>query len=342
MLTSAWYVQWLGCKIAGGAALASGGTALLAGVSAGQSLLIAAGTALASYAIVWWSTHGRFQRMHDILHHLRAHQFGTLKAPPSPRGDELDALVWELYRTAQMSDREIDDMRKMESYRREFIGNVSHELKTPIFSIQGFAETLADGAVDDPDVNRTFLRKIIQNATRLDRLARDLSAIARLEQGEMEMQITRFNVGTLMHEVVETLEPKAQEQDITLRIDGPEEEALPPVQGDRERIRQVLVNLTDNAIKYNEPGGYVALAARASDDVVEVTVRDNGIGIPERHLSRLTERFYRVDKSRARHQGGSGLGLSIVKHILNAHDAHLQVRSKVGEGSTFTFVLPVA
>lgn len=342
MLTSARYVQWLGCKIAGGAALASGGTALLAGVSAGQSLLIAAGTALASYAIVWWSTHGRFQRMHDILHHLRAHQFGTLKAPPSPRGDELDALVWELYRTAQMSDREIDDMRKMESYRREFIGNVSHELKTPIFSIQGFAETLADGAVDDPDVNRTFLRKIIQNATRLDRLARDLSAIARLEQGEMEMQITRFNVGTLMHEVVETLEPKAQEQDITLRIDGPEEEALPPVQGDRERIRQVLVNLTDNAIKYNEPGGYVALAARASDDVVEVTVRDNGIGIPERHLSRLTERFYRVDKSRARHQGGSGLGLSIVKHILNAHDAHLQVRSKVGEGSTFTFVLPVA
>ncbi|MES3630657.1 MAG: ATP-binding protein [Longimonas sp.] len=342
MLTSAWYVQWLGCKIAGGAALASGGTALLAGVSAGQSLLIAAGTALASYAIVWWSTHGRFQRMHDILHHLRAHQFGTLKAPPSPRGDELDALVWELYRTAQMSDREIDDMRKMESYRREFIGNVSHELKTPIFSIQGFAETLAEGAVDDPDVNRTFLRKIIQNATRLDRLARDLSAIARLEQGEMEMQITRFNVGTLMHEVVETLEPKAQEQDITLRIDGPEEEALPPVQGDRERIRQVLVNLTDNAIKYNEPGGYVALAARASDDVVEVTVRDNGIGIPERHLSRLTERFYRVDKSRARHQGGSGLGLSIVKHILNAHDAHLQVRSKVGEGSTFTFVLPVA
>ena len=342
MLTSARYVQWLGGKIAALAALASAGTALLAGVSAGQSLLIAAGTAVASYAIVWWSTHGRFQRMHDILHHLRAHQFGTLKAPPSPRGDELDALVWELYRTAQMSDREIDDMRKMESYRREFIGNVSHELKTPIFSIQGFAETLADGAVDDPDVNRTFLRKIIQNATRLDRLARDLSAIARLEQDEMEMQITRFNIGTLMHEVVETLEPKAQEQDITLRIDGPEEEALPPVQGDRERIRQVLVNLTDNAIKYNEPGGYVALAARASDDVVEVTVRDNGIGIPERHLSRLTERFYRVDKSRARHQGGSGLGLSIVKHILNAHDAHLQVRSKVGEGSTFTFVLPVA
>lgn len=342
MLTSARYVQWLGGKIAALAALASAGTALLAGVSAGQSLLIAAGTAVASYAGVWWNTHARFQRMHDMLHHLRAHQFGALQAPPSPRGDELDALVWELYRTAQMSDREIDDMRQMESYRREFIGNVSHELKTPIFSIQGFAETLADGAVDDPDVNRTFLRKIIQNATRLDRLARDLSAIARLEQGEMEMQITRFNVGTLMREVVETLEPKAQKQDITLRIDVSEEEALPPVQGDRERIRQVLVNLTDNAIKYNEPGGYVALAARASDALVEVTVRDNGIGIPERHLSRLTERFYRVDKSRARHQGGSGLGLSIVKHILNAHDAHLQVRSEVGEGSTFTFVLPVA
>jgi two-component system phosphate regulon sensor histidine kinase PhoR len=285
--------------------------------------------------------HPRMRTLHDLLKHVRAHRFDALGTSPSPRGDELDGLVWELHRTGQMLNREIDDMRRMESYRREFIGNVSHELKTPIFSIQGFAETLADGALNDPSVNRTFLQKIVRNANRLDRLARDLSEIARLETGTMEMEITRFNLGELVSEVAETLLPKAEEQDVSLHQTF-KDESLPAVRGDRERIRQVLVNLIDNAIKYNEPGGYVAISAQLHDDVVRISVEDDGIGIPDRHLSRLTERFYRVDKSRARHQGGSGLGLSIVKHILNGHDAQLQVESTVGEGSTFTFVLPVA
>jgi two-component system phosphate regulon sensor histidine kinase PhoR len=299
------------------------------------------GLGVLAYLSAWWMLHPRMRTLHDLLKHVRAHRFDALGTSPSPRGDELDGLVWELHRTGQMLNREIDDMRRMESYRREFIGNVSHELKTPIFSIQGFAETLADGALNDPSVNRTFLQKIVRNANRLDRLARDLSEIARLETGTMEMEITRFNLGELVSEVAETLLPKAEEQDVSLHQTF-KDESLPAVRGDRERIRQVLVNLIDNAIKYNEPGGYVAISAQLHDDVVRISVEDDGIGIPDRHLSRLTERFYRVDKSRARHQGGSGLGLSIVKHILNGHDAQLQVESTVGEGSTFTFVLPLA
>jgi len=341
MVAPARYFSWIACKIAAPVS----GAAALGGLAFGLSPLASAaggvGLGFLTYAVVWWLLHTRLQTIHELLHHLRAHRFEELGTSPSPRGDELDGLVWELHRTGQMLNREIDDMRRMESYRREFIGNVSHELKTPIFSIQGFAETLADGALEDPEVNRTFLQKIVRNANRLDRLASDLSEIARLETGTMEMEATAFEIDTLIREVVETLLPKAKEHDIELRVEA-EKSVLPAVEGDHERIRQVLVNLIDNAIKYNEPGGYVAVAAQANTDTVQVAVRDNGIGIPERHLNRLTERFYRVDKSRARHQGGSGLGLSIVKHILSAHDAHLQVESTVGEGSTFTFVLPVA
>lgn len=341
MVAPARYFSWIACKIAVPIAGAAGLGALALGHSMGISAGSGLGLGLVAYVVTWMLLHTRLQNIHDLLHYLRAHQFEKLGTSPSPRGDELDGLVWELHRTGQMLNREIDDMRRMESYRREFIGNVSHELKTPIFSIQGFAETLSDGALDDPEVNRTFLQKIVRNANRLDRLASDLSEIARLETGTMEMEVTVFEIDTLIREVVETLLPKAEEHDIELRWEE-SKPALPAVQGDRERIRQVIVNLIDNAIKYNEPGGYVAVSAEANTDTVQVAVRDNGIGIPERHLSRLTERFYRVDKSRARHQGGSGLGLSIVKHILSAHDAQLQVESTVGEGSTFTFVLPVA
>ncbi len=341
MVAPARYFSWLAFKMAALAAGVAGLSTLALGVSVWGSLgslLVVGG---ATYGSAWWMLHARLRTLHSLLKQVRAHQFDELGTSPSPRGDELDGLIWELHRTGQMLNREIDDMRRMESYRREFIGNVSHELKTPIFSIQGFAETLSDGALSDPKVNRTFLQKIIRNANRLDRLARDLSEIARLETGTMEIEMTCFDLGELVREVTETLRPKADDRDVSLRLPA-EPETLPAVRGDRERIRQVLVNLIDNAIKYNESGGYVAVSAQRQGDAVQVSVQDNGVGIPERHLNRLTERFYRVDKSRARHQGGSGLGLSIVKHILNAHDAQLRVESTVGEGSTFTFVLPVA
>jgi two-component system phosphate regulon sensor histidine kinase PhoR len=228
----------------------------------------------------------------------------------------------------------------MESYRREFIGNVSHELKTPIFSVQGFAETLLDGALNDESVNRTFLKKILHHANRLDNLARDLSTITKIETDELDMSSEAFEVAELFDAAVESVEIRAEEKGISPQQHiAPD---LPRVYGDFDRLRRVLVNLVDNAIKYNEEGGTVRLEADLRGDEVELRVVDDGIGISSDHLPRLTERFYRVDKSRSRNQGGTGLGLAIVKHILGAHDRELHVESTPGEGSTFRFTLPTS
>jgi two-component system phosphate regulon sensor histidine kinase PhoR len=173
---------------------------------------------------------------------------------------------------------------------------------------------------------------------RLDNLAQDLSDIARIETGELEMSAEPFNLQTLVHAVVESLEIKADDKDVTLSHRVPD--SLPLVYGDRERIRQVLVNLSDNALKYNRPGGRVEIIARLlPSDEVKISVADDGLGIPPEHIPRLTERFYRVVKSRSRSQGGTGLGLAIVKHILSAHDRELMIESAPDSGSTFGFTL---
>lgn len=283
----------------------------------------------------------RIQRALTTLRQIRNHQFEHLEVASDPHGDEINGLIWQVDRTGQTLESEIRELKQMENYRREFIGNVSHELKTPIFSVQGFAETLLDGAIDDPSVNRSFLRKIMRNVNRLDNLARDLTAISRIETGELGMNMAPFDVEQLIVEVTESLEMKAAEKEI--RLERQISDGLPTVRGDRERIRQVIVNLVDNAIKYNDIGGRVRVAAhRADDDEVRIAVIDNGIGVPSEHVARLTERFYRVDKSRSRNQGGTGLGLAIVKHILGAHHRELKVDSTPGEGSTFGFTLPAA
>nr|WP_279310443.1 ATP-binding protein [Salinibacter ruber] len=228
----------------------------------------------------------------------------------------------------------------MESYRREFIGNVSHELKTPIFSVQGFAETLLDGALDDESVNRTFLKKILHHANRLDNLARDLSTITKIETDELDMSNEAFDVAELFDAAIESVEIRAEEKGIMPRQRVAPD--LPQIYGDFDRLRRVLVNLVDNAIKYNQDGGTVQLEAESQNDEVVIRVVDDGIGISPDHLPRLTERFYRVDKSRSRNQGGTGLGLAIVKHILAAHDRELHVESAPEEGSTFYFTLPTS
>jgi two-component system phosphate regulon sensor histidine kinase PhoR len=312
----------------------------------GVALLAAGGLAAVAFvATRHWVTQ-RVELALTTLQQIRKHEFEDLEAASMPRGDELNTLIWQVYRTGQQLEEEIQELREMEHYRREFIGNVSHELKTPIFSVQGFAETLLDGALDDPDVNRTFVEKIMRNVNRLDNLARDLSQIARLETGQLEMRVEPFPLADLFQEVIESLEMKADEHGIGLRMRVADD--LPPARGDRDRIRQVLINLTDNAIKYNSEGGYVELVAHrhsgtnGETESVKVAVVDDGVGISESHIARLTERFYRVDKSRSRNQGGTGLGLSIVKHILSAHDRELIVESTPGEGSTFGFELPAA
>jgi two-component system, OmpR family, phosphate regulon sensor histidine kinase PhoR len=274
------------------------------------------------------------------LRQIRQHQFENLNAVQTPRGDELDTLLWQVYRTGLVVESEMNELKRIENYRREFLGNVSHELKTPIFTIQGFTETLLDGALEDDNVNRSFLEKILRNTSRLSSLTRDLTEISRMEIGEFRMNVQPFGLRHVVREVAESLELAAQAKNITLRMAVPDD--LPPVTGDRDRIRQVLINLTENAIKYNNAGGYVELAAKLLDPgEVLIAVSDNGIGVMPQDIPRLTERFYRVDKSRSREQGGTGLGLSIVKHILVAHHTSLRIESKFGQGSTFSFTLPV-
>lgn len=291
-----------------------------------------------AYAIGYILLHRRLNQLQSNLRHMRHGDFENLTPPSQSSADELDVLLQEVYRTAQSLENEIQELKEMESYRREFIGNVSHELKTPIFSVQGFTETLLDGALDDGEVNRTFLEKILHNVNRLDNLARDLTTITKIETEELDMAFADLDVEELFEAALDSIEVKAAEKEITLEIDVPPD--LPSVYGDRDRLRRVLVNLADNAIKYNENGGYVQLCASALEDEIEVRVVDDGIGISQNHLPRLTERFYRVDKSRSRNQGGTGLGLAIVKHILAAHNRELQIESTQGEGSTFYFTLP--
>ncbi len=336
-------VNHVALKIAGPVALAAGLAAAWMGVdplwSAAVWAVALGGTA---YAAAYYWLDERLERAQTTLRRIRRHEFDGLEDASVPRGDELNNLIWEVYRTGQKLENEIQELKRMENYRREFIGNVSHELKTPIFSVQGFTETLLDGALEDDAVNRNFLEKIMHNVNRLDNLAQDLSDIASIETGELEMEAKSFDLAAMVEEVVDSLEIKAQNKGIELRHSVPDD--LPPVYADRERIRQVLVNLTDNAIKYNQEGGQVDIEARRLErsDEVKISVVDDGIGIDPEHIPRLTERFYRVDKSRSRNQGGTGLGLAIVKHILGAHDRELRVESNPEQGSTFGFTLPTA
>lgn len=333
------FVSPLALKIAGCVLITIATGATLLSRSLADALLLSFTGGVVAYAAVYYWVHQRLFRLRATLRCIRAHNFDEITAPSHSQKDELSVLGWEVYRTGQKLENEIQELKERESYRREFIGNVSHELKTPIFSAQGFAETLLDGALDDEEVNRTFLEKILHNVTRLENLARDLSAITKIETGELEMSSEAFDLATVFEEVYDSLELKAHENDVVLRFEVADN--LSTVYGDRERIRRVLVNLADNAIKYNEEGGTVTLYARPhTADDIEIRVEDDGIGIPSDHLPRLTERFYRVDKSRSRNQGGTGLGLAIVKHILGAHDRELQVESTPGEGTTFSFTLP--
>jgi two-component system phosphate regulon sensor histidine kinase PhoR len=234
----------------------------------------------------------------------------------------------------------LGNLERIETYRRDFLGNVSHELKTPIFAIRGFAETLLGGALEREDVRGEFVEKIRQNAIRLDNLANDLSEIAKIETGELTMKVRPFDVEALLREVVETLESRADAKGINLAYTV--SPRLPKGLADDERIRHVLLNLVDNGIKYTNEGGSVGIAARAVGGRVRFTISDTGIGIAPQYIGRVTERFFRVDPSRSRSQGGTGLGLAIAKHILNAHGGQLRIASDPGHGSTFSFSLPVS
>lgn len=236
---------------------------------------------------------------------------------------------------------EIERLKDMESYRREFVGNVSHELKTPIFNIQGYLLTLLEGGIYDEKINVDYLERANKSVDRMIALIEDLDVISKLESGVIEMNINKINVVDLVHEVVASLSLKAKEKNIALTIQNTLNKPV-LVLADAEKINQVLVNLIVNSIKYGKEGGETKIKFFDMDENILVEVADNGQGIEEKHHKRLFERFYRTDRGRARDAGGTGLGLAIVKHIIEAHHQTINLRSTVDVGSTFSFTLKKA
>lgn len=252
----------------------------------------------------------------------------------------IDEVNEDVEHWAVQHKEEIDILRKNEIFRKEFLLNLSHELKTPIFAIQGYVDTLLNGALNSDDVNKNFLNNTSKNVDRLVNLLEDLDEITKLESGEELLLKENFVIQDLIKEVFESLSLKADEHKIKCFIkDGCE---LPlTVYADKEKIRMVIINLVDNALKYGKQNGIIEGSAYKIDGkkiLIEIT--DNGYGIAEEHLPRIFERFYRTDLARARKAGGSGLGLSIVKHIIEAHEDTIHVRSKIDVGTTFGFLLP--
>jgi two-component system phosphate regulon sensor histidine kinase PhoR len=239
----------------------------------------------------------------------------------------------------QFQQEEINRLKEMARYRREFLGNVSHELKTPIFNIQGYVLTLLDGGLEDPKINREYLLKTEKSINRMIAIIEDLEEISKLESGELKLNLVSFDIVELTKEVVDFLEIKAKKKNIRINFAKNYERPI-FVFGDKKGIRQVLINLIENTIKYGlQEGGKTMISFFDMDENILVEVTDNGIGIDEESLPRLFERFYRTDKGRSREQGGSGLGLAIVKHIIEAHNQVINVRSKLGVGTTFAFTL---
>ena len=234
---------------------------------------------------------------------------------------------------------EISEMKKQETFRREFIGNLAHELKTPLFTSESYILTLLDGAIDDDEVNKKYL-KIAGNAiNRLNLIVKDLDLITKIESGESEIQRTDFDIINLVQNVFEMLEIRASKKNIKLIIDFNDKFPL-TVNADNEKIQQVLSNLIENSIKYGKENGTTELVIQElTENKIIVRVTDNGLGIEEKHFNRLFERFYRVDQSGSRKGGGSGLGLAIVKHIMDAHDEKIYIESEFGVGSEFSFTL---
>jgi two-component system, OmpR family, phosphate regulon sensor histidine kinase PhoR len=252
--------------------------------------------------------------------------------------DEIASLAGSINEMAEHLANDIERLTKLERVRSQFLGNVSHELRTPIFSIQGYLETLLDGALEDSAVNRTFLEKAHKHAMRLNVLLNDLIEISRIESGEMKMSFRYFGLQEFLEQQCDEMRQLAKTRGIAFSLESTLSGDVKAL-GDRERLRQVLTNLVDNAVKNTEAGGSVVLRTILEKEHCRIEVQDTGCGIAPEHRDRIFERFYRVDTDRSREVGGTGLGLAIVKHIVEAHGGTIGVRSTVGVGSTFFFSL---
>lgn len=311
-------------------------------ISNNSSLLYGGIVALLILVIVYLTIYiiqfSRLKKLNQIYRNIASKRFQDYDLKSGGR-DELDYLIKQSIRASNTIEREIERLNRIENYRKEFIGDISHELKTPIFTIQGFIETLLNGAIDDEDVNRKFLRKAQRNVNRLIYLTNDLMEISKLETGELQSETQHINLRDVITDVVENLQYKAKKEKISLKTDIPQNIL---VSADLNQIKQVLINLIENAIKYNVEGGKVTVGTKSyskDENRVLVYVKDTGIGISQQYIDRVTERFFRVDKSRSRDEGGTGLGLAIVKHIMEAHDEEFFIKSTPKVGSTFSFTL---
>lgn len=276
----------------------------------------------------------RIKKIYDDVSLLESTSFTS-----GPITTDMATLTEEIEKFAKDKRIEIDTLKIREEYRRDFLGNVSHELKTPLFTVQGYILTLLDGAMEDKRVRKKYLQRANKGVERLIYIVKDLDLITKLEVGDLSLEITTFDIIELIKNVFELLEMKAARKQITLTFDMDYKNPI-YVKGDREKIQQVLTNLVVNSIKYGHTDGTTEVSV---EDLIKnkviVRVTDNGEGIPEAHLPRIFERFYRIDKSGSRKEGGSGLGLAIVKHIIEAHGEKIYVESVVDVGSEFSFTL---
>lgn len=279
-------------------------------------------------------------KIYKMMEKLRRKELSGIDDEKTGKFNPLGKINEEIHTFATLKQKEIDELIKLENFRREFVADVSHELKTPIFAAQGFVHTLLDGAVNDKNVRNKFLKKAAKSLDGLDALVQDLLTLSQIETGDIKMHFENFDLFRLCEDALDQFEEKAEKKKIALTLNDEHRRIM--VYADRQRISQVITNFVSNAINYTPEGGNVTIEFDVGKKNVTTFVSDNGEGIPELHLDRIFERFYRVDKSRSREKGGTGLGLAIVKHILEGHHSRPEVSSQVGKGSTFSFKLPRA
>lgn len=301
-------------------------------------LLFAVSIATFSFFVIQYRVerfiYRRVKKIYDDVSLLESTSFRS-----QPITTDMETLTKQVKKFATDKKLEIETLKVREEYRREFLGNISHELKTPLFTVQGYLSTLLDGAMDDKKIRKKYLERAEKGVERLVYIVEDLDMISKLEMGDVNLELSKFNIVDLVQSVFDLLEMVADKKNIILMFDSKYNKAI-NVFADQEKIQQVLSNLIVNSIKYGKENGTTEVTIEdLVDDKIIVRIRDNGEGIEKQNIPRLFERFFRVDKSGARSEGGSGLGLSIVKHIIEAHGEKIYVESEFGNGSEFSFTL---
>ena len=279
--------------------------------------------------------------LYDRIKQIKKKDFSvTPRKQLVEKENPIELLKKELNVYVATKEGEVQDLKKAAKYRQEFLADVSHELKTPIFAAQGFVHTLLDNPDEDLEIRMKFLEKAAKSLDGLDNLVQDLLTVSQIETGAIKIEKKKINLRPLIEEIFEQVEAKAKKRDVKLKLIAPKGEIQ--VKADTQRISQVIMNLVVNAIKYGNEKGLVQIIITEKKKAYIISVVDNGPGIPDEHLHRIFERFYRVDKSRAKNSGGTGLGLSIVKHIVQAHNSKISVQSEENKGTRFEFKLEKA